>query len=117
MAKVINVRPPYPAPFSSSPCTCISTPLSNHGRARPRIHQIGHPHGEDQPENILYGSCSGDYLCFHLASGCKILTLENLGDFVDRLPEESFCLSHRSHFVSLKAIDFGERWRVVIGKT
>jgi DNA-binding LytR/AlgR family response regulator len=68
-------------------------------------------------KNILYGSCSGDYLCFHLASGRKILTLENLGDFVDRLPEESFCLSHRSHFVNLKAIDFGERWRVVIGKT
>ncbi len=68
-------------------------------------------------EGLLYGSSSGDYLSLYLADGSKILTLENLGDLIGRLPQGRFCRIHRSHFVALKKIDFVERRRVVVGKT
>lgn len=66
---------------------------------------------------LTHGSSSGDYLTLHLNDGSKILTLENLTDFLARLPAEQFCRIHRSHFVALPAITFVERRRVVIGET
>jgi DNA-binding LytR/AlgR family response regulator len=67
--------------------------------------------------NLLYGSSSGDYLTLHLSDGSKVLTLENLSELIQRLPEDRFCRIHRSHLVALQKIDFVERRRVVIGKT
>lgn len=63
---------------------------------------------------ILYGSSSGDYLTLHLAGGRKLLTLEKIKQFVQRLPANRFCRIHRSHFVALRQIDYVERRRVVI---
>jgi two-component system LytT family response regulator len=65
-------------------------------------------------EEILYGSSSGDYLTLHLAEGRKLLTLEKITQFVDRLPTNRFCRIHRSHFVALQQIDYVERRRVVV---
>ncbi|WP_020569407.1 LytR/AlgR family response regulator transcription factor [Neolewinella persica] len=70
-----------------------------------------------QLDELTHGSSSGDYLTLYLADGNKILTLENLTDFLTRLPADRFCRIHRSHFVALPAITFVERRRVVIGET
>lgn len=67
-------------------------------------------------DTLSFASSSGDYLTLHLTNGNKILTLENLSDFLERLPADRFCRIHRSHIVALHAIDFVERRRVVIGK-
>jgi len=67
--------------------------------------------------DLTHGSSSGDYLTLYLTDGTKILTLENLTDFLARLPAKQFCRIHRSHFVGLAAITFVERRRVVIGDT
>ena len=66
---------------------------------------------------LRYASSSGDYLELYLADDTKILILENLGDFCDRLPQGRFARIHRSHLVALQQIDFVERRRVVIGET
>ncbi len=66
-------------------------------------------------DELTHGSSSGDYLILHLSTGKKIMTLENLTDFLARLPEDRFCRIHRSHFVALRQISFVERRRVVIG--
>lgn len=67
--------------------------------------------------DLTHGSSSGDYLTLHLSNGTKLLTLENLTDFLARLPADRFCRIHRSHFVARRAITFVERRRVVIGET
>lgn len=66
--------------------------------------------------DLTHASASGDYLTLFLSDGSKILTLENLSDFLARLPENRFCRIHRSHFVAINKIDFLERRRVVIGE-
>lgn len=63
---------------------------------------------------LRYASAGGDYLTLYLADGKKLLTLESIGDLVDRLPQNRFCRIHRSHLVALDKIDFVERRRVVI---
>jgi DNA-binding LytR/AlgR family response regulator len=68
-------------------------------------------------DDLTHGSSSGDYLTLYLTDGSRIMTLENLTDFLDRLPADRFCRIHRSHFVALPAITFVERRRVVIGET
>ena len=65
---------------------------------------------------LLYGSSAGDYLLLYLRDGSRIITSENLGDLVARLPAAAFCRIHRSHFVRLDKIDYVERRRVVIGQ-
>jgi len=64
---------------------------------------------------LLYASSAGDYITLFLSDGSKILTLESLTDFTERLPARRFCRIHRSHLVALNKIDFMERRRVVIG--
>ncbi|MEM1359855.1 MAG: LytTR family DNA-binding domain-containing protein [Bacteroidota bacterium] len=63
---------------------------------------------------LRYASAGGDYLTLYLTAGKKLLTLESIGDLVDRLPQNRFCRIHRSHLVALDKIDFVERRRVVI---
>ena len=49
-----------------------------------------------------------------IEDGSRLMFNENLGDLVERLPDQ-FCRIHRSHFVHVGKIDFVERRRVVIG--
>lgn len=65
---------------------------------------------------LCYGTSAGDYLLLYLADGSRVMTLENLGDLLARLPAPDFCRIHRSHFVRLDKIDYVERRRVVIGE-
>ena len=74
----------------------------------------GHQHQRVDLQDILYLSGSGDYVTLHLANKQKILTLENLSSFSERLPVVNFCRIHRSHLVALDKIGFIERNRVVI---
>ena len=67
-------------------------------------------------ESLCYGTSAGDYLLLYSNDGSRVLTLENLGDLLDRLPAAEFCRIHRSHFVRLDKIDYVERRRVVIGE-
>lgn len=76
----------------------------------------GHQHQRVDLQDILYLSGSGDYVTLHLTSKKKILTLENLASFSERLPAINFCRIHRSHLVALDKIGFIERNRVVIGE-
>ena len=68
-------------------------------------------------EELCYGTSAGDYLMLYMRDGSRIMTLENLGDLVGRLPAAEFCRIHRSHFVRLDKIDYVERRRVVLGST
>lgn len=47
----------------------------------------------------------------------KIMTLENMTQLAEWLPETEFVRVHRSHLVALSKIDFVERNRIVIGET
>ncbi|WP_198664854.1 LytR/AlgR family response regulator transcription factor [Lewinella sp. IMCC34191] len=67
-------------------------------------------------DTIRYGSSAGDYLMLYLDDGDRVMTLENLGDLLERLPVAEFCRIHRSHFVRLDKIDYVERRRVVVGE-
>ena len=68
-------------------------------------------------DTLCYGSSAGDYLMLYTEDGTRVMTLENLGDLLERLPAAEFCRIHRSHFVRLDKIDYVERRRVVIGET
>lgn len=64
-------------------------------------------------EEILFIESMGDYAAIQLAEA-KILTLENMKNLVERLPESQFVRVHRSFIISLSKIDFIERNRVKI---
>ena len=68
-------------------------------------------------EDIRYASSAGDYLLLYLEDGSRVMTIENLGDLLLRLPADQFCRIHRSHFVRVDKIEFVERNRVVIAGT
>lgn len=64
--------------------------------------------------DILYLSGSGDYVTLFLKDGQKVLTLEKMGSFEEKLRPPKFCRIHRSHLVALNKIEFIERQRVII---
>ena len=66
-------------------------------------------------DTLLYVTGAGDYLELYLRDGSKVLVLDSMTNFTDRLPAGRFCRIHRSHTVALDKIDFVERRRVVIG--
>ena len=57
-----------------------------------------------------------NYVLLHLASGERVMTLENLSGLIESLPAERFVRIHRSHAVALDKIDYVERNRVVMGE-
>lgn len=63
---------------------------------------------------ILYLNGSGDYVTLFLKDGSKVLTLEKMSSFEQKLLPPRFCRIHRSHLVAISKIDFIERQRVVI---
>ncbi len=65
--------------------------------------------------DILYFEGMGDYVNIQTLEG-KILTLEKIKSFVQRLPEEEFIRIHKSYIISLEKIDFIERNRVIINE-
>lgn len=64
--------------------------------------------------DILYLEGMGDYINVQRSSG-KLLTLENIKSFHERLPSSRFLRVHKSYIISLEKIDFIERNRVKIG--
>ncbi|NJC25812.1 LytR/AlgR family response regulator transcription factor [Neolewinella antarctica] len=74
----------------------------------------GHQHQRVNLDDIRYLSGNGDYVTLHLAGGKKLLTLENLGSFANRLHPPRFCRIHRSHVIAMDKIEFIERNRVVL---
>ena len=64
--------------------------------------------------DILYLEGMGDYINIQRSSG-KLLTLENIKSFHERLPSSRFLRVHKSYIISLEKIDFIERNRVKIG--
>ena len=64
--------------------------------------------------DILYLEGMGDYINIQRSSG-KLLTLENIKSFHERLPNSRFLRVHKSYIISLEKIDFIERNRVKIG--
>lgn len=55
-------------------------------------------------QKIIYVNGSGAYSTFFLEDGQKILASNNLGYFVDLLPEKDFFRTHQSFLVNLKSI-------------
>jgi len=100
--KLSPVSPPI-----SAPAAVPTTPDFIFVKSGHRTHRIA-------LNDLRYGTTGGDYLTLFLTDGSKLLTLENIGDLVERLPVERFCRIHRSHFVALDKIDFVERRRVCI---
>jgi two-component system LytT family response regulator len=66
-------------------------------------------------DEIRYLESLGDYVAIHL-SDKKVLTLQNMKQFEQELPENLFVRIHKSYLVSLEKIDYIERNRVVIGE-
>ncbi len=64
--------------------------------------------------DILYLEGMGDYINVQRSTG-KLLTLENIKSFHERLPNSRFLRVHKSYIISLEKIDFIERNRVKIG--
>ncbi|MGD1843926.1 MAG: LytR/AlgR family response regulator transcription factor [Salibacteraceae bacterium] len=62
---------------------------------------------------LLYLKGLGDYVAVHTTEG-KILTLENLNGFEQKLPPSQFMRIHKSYLIALEKIDYIERNRVVI---
>ncbi|HEX2536272.1 MAG TPA: LytTR family DNA-binding domain-containing protein [Chitinophagaceae bacterium] len=56
-----------------------------------------------------------DYVALHTAAG-KILSLQPLRTFEERLPAQAFVRIHKSYIVSIRHIRFLEKSRVVIGE-
>ncbi len=66
-------------------------------------------------DSILYIEGLSDYVAIYTSNGEKILTLDSLKNFEQRLPVE-FMRVHKSYIVALHKIDFIERQRIVIGE-
>lgn len=65
--------------------------------------------------DILYFEGMGDYINVQTVSG-KVLTLENIKSFSERLPEADFIRIHKSYIIPIGKINFIERNRVVINE-
>jgi two-component system LytT family response regulator len=64
-------------------------------------------------ENILYLEGLRDYVAIHTTKG-KILSLQSMRTFEERLPANDFIRIHKSYIVAIKQINFLEKNRVVI---
>ena len=65
--------------------------------------------------DILYLKGLSDYVAIQTKNE-KILTLQNMRDFEQRLPKTKFIRVHKSYIVSLEHIDYIERNRIIIQK-
>lgn len=65
--------------------------------------------------DILYIEGMGDYVNIQTRAG-KLLTLENIKSFQERLPSSRFMRVHKSYIISIEKIDFIERNRVKIAE-
>ncbi len=63
--------------------------------------------------DILFFEGLGDYVNIQTQEG-KILTLESIRKFVERLPEKQFIRVHKSYIIPIEKIDFIEKNRIVI---
>ncbi len=64
-------------------------------------------------KDILYFEGLGDYVNIQTKNG-KILTLESIRKFVERLPDQKFMRVHKSYIIPIEKIDFIEKNRIVI---
>jgi len=64
-------------------------------------------------KDIIYLKGMGDYCTIHLSTG-KVMTLEKLKSFTERLPSRQFCRVHKSYIVAIDKIDFIEKNRIQI---
>jgi two-component system LytT family response regulator len=65
--------------------------------------------------DILYFEGMGDYINIQTPTE-KILTLENIKSFSQRLPKNKFIRVHKSYIISLEKINFIERNRIIINE-
>ena len=65
--------------------------------------------------DIQYFKGLGDYVVIMLREG-KVLTLENMKSFEERLPSHRFVRVHKSYLVAVDQIDFVEKNRIGIGE-
>lgn len=77
--------------------------------------KVGHQQQRIDYDDLLYLAGNGDYVTLMLASGIKILTLENLSDLVKRLPSEDFIRIHRSYVIAQHKIEYLEKNRIRVG--
>lgn len=66
-------------------------------------------------DDILYFKGMGDYVSI-VTEENKIMTLENMKSFMEKLPNDQFIRVHKSYIVSIHKIDFVERNRISINK-
>ncbi len=65
--------------------------------------------------DILYFEGLGDYVNIQTKEG-KVLTLESIRKFVERLPEKEFIRVHKSYIIPIRKIEYIEKNRIVIGE-
>lgn len=70
-------------------------------------------HQKVQLKDIQYLKGMGDYVAIYTSKE-KILTLENMASFEQKLPERQFIRIHKSYIISWQQIEFIEKNRVVL---
>lgn len=65
--------------------------------------------------DILYFKGMGDYVSI-VTEAEKIMTLENMKSFVEKLPTQNFIRVHKSYIISIDKIQFVERNRISINE-
>lgn len=79
--------------------------------------KCGHEVVKLMHEEVLFISAMRDYVAVHTRERGRFLSLEHLRDLEARLPAEQYCRIHRSHIISLGAIDKAQRDHVIIAGT
>jgi len=65
-------------------------------------------------EEILYIEAAGNYICFQTA-GKKVMSLMNMKEVLELLPDGEFVRIHKSYIVALRHIEAIESQDVVVG--
>ncbi|NPA44350.1 MAG: response regulator transcription factor [Chlorobi bacterium] len=68
-------------------------------------------------KDILFIEGLSDYIKIHLTNGEKILSLQSLKAFFEKLPQNDFIRIHRSYIISIDKIKSIQKNRVFIGET
>lgn len=66
------------------------------------------------PSEILFVEAAGNYMCFHTREK-KILSLLNMREVLELLPEDVFVRIHKSWIISLSHLEAIEKHDVVVG--
>jgi len=68
-------------------------------------------------KDIVFIEGLSDYIKIHLTSGKKVLSLQSLKAFLEKLPKNDFIRIHRSYIISIDKIKSIQKNRVFIGET